>query len=338
MCLTRSDDPGTILINSAHHTSGSLASTVHPRWASSFLGSRIARRTYNKPALTIADQITRLQAIGLAISNVAEAQRALRFIGYFRLKGYFLNFMPPQASGAPRQFNAGTTLKQVIDLYQFDRKLRVLVMDEIERLEVAIRAVICNELSLSHGPHWYLSQYENLFASSFDIYGFLSKLNQDARRSKDVFMRHYFNTYEIPWLPPSWVAAECLSFGKWSQLYEGLRVQKNAIARRFNLPSDVFGSWLHSLTVLRNICAHHGRVWNRHYAIQPRVLRAHASHFTNLNLFYTLAVIVRYMTQIVDSSSDFPARLKAVFRDHPAVSISQMGFPPGWANDPFWQP
>ncbi len=238
-----------------------------------------------------------------------------------------------------RTLRAGTTFDDVLRLYHFDRKLRLLVLDEIERLEVAIRTVICNELSISHGPHWYLSKHQDVMYRSkngFDPYDFLNGVHRETIRSSDLLIKHYYDTYDNPMLPPSWAAAETISFGKWSRLYSGLKIGQSAIASNFNLPAPVFGSWLHSLTVLRNVCAHHGRVYNRRFHFAPIVLRTHARYMTDPKTFFTLAVIIRFMTKVIDPQSDFPQRLGALCSTNPSVSQAAMGFPINWRSDPFW--
>jgi abortive infection bacteriophage resistance protein len=291
---------------------------------------------YSKPPLDISAQLSRLISIGLHIPDIPGAERALRFIGYFRLKGYFLPFMSQPNPGAPRRFAIGTSFDQILDLYQFDRQLRVLFIDEIERLEVAIRVVICNELSLAYGAHWYITDHQKIFNRKFDIHKFWSAVLNETTRSKDTFVVHYFKTYDEPLLPPSWVMAECLTISHWYRVYDALAVQKNAIARHFNLTAEVFCSWLHVIWLLRNVCAHHGRLWNRHHSIRPMVLKTHAKQFSDPSSFYSRAAIVRLMTQAVDSKSDFPSRLKSLAKTRTPLQLTQMAFPANWETDSFW--
>ena len=202
---------------------------------------------YQKPALSITQQIAHWEAKGLIIQDQTAAQTALRFIGLFRLKGYALPFMVQTANG--RQFNPGTTLEQVLALYQFDRELRVMVMRELECIEVAIRTVISNTLSESlNDPFWYLDPNQTVLGDitrsngkvvHFDRAYFLAEVAKETRRSSDEFARHYFRKYTDPILPPSWLASECLSFGKWSRLYEHLKVGKTPIASNFGLGVEV---------------------------------------------------------------------------------------------------
>lgn len=299
---------------------------------------------YQKPALSITQQVAHWAAKGLVIQDQASAQTALRFIGLFRLKGYALPFMFQTANG--RQFNPGTTLEQVLDLYQFDRELRVLVMRELECIEVAVRTVISNTLSeLLNDPFWYLDPAKTVLGDviqgngnikQFDRARFLAEVTKETRQSSDEFARHYFRKYTDPALPPSWVASECLSFGKWSRLYEHLKVGKTPIASTFGLGVDVLESWLHCLTYLRNVCAHHGMACRARFVFPLKTLKRERQHFTQNRSFYCYAVVIQVLLKSMQKQPLWPARLKAHLNNHPNVSPAAIGFPANWDTMALW--
>ena len=299
---------------------------------------------YQKPALSITQQIAHWESKGLVIQDQAVAQTALRFIGLFRLKGYALPLMLQAATG--RQFQPGTTLEQVLELYQFDRELRVLVMRELECIEVAIRTVISNTLSeLQDDPFWYLDRNRTLFGDvlrgsgariRFDHAQFLADVDHETRRSRDEFAKHYFRKYSDPPLPPSWVASECLSFGKWSRLYEHLKVGKTPIASTFGLGVDVLESWLHCLTYLRNVCAHHGMVCHRKFVFRPKTLQRERQHFTQNQSFYCYAAVIQVLLKSMQQQPDWPARLQAHLNNYPTISPAVMGFHANWDTLSLW--
>ncbi len=180
---------------------------------------------YNKPALSNAALLARWQAKGLTVANPADAERALNFIGYFRLRGYALPLMTPTPAG--RQFKPGTTFDEILARYELDRDLRRITLGQLERIEIAVRTVISNVMSLQYGPFWYLNHPAQVLGHApglsgrpepFKLGGFLSDVERETRRSKDAFAQHYFGTYTEPLLPPSWLVAECVPFGKWSGL------------------------------------------------------------------------------------------------------------------------
>lgn len=299
---------------------------------------------YQKPALSITQQIAHWEAKGLVIQDQAVAQSALRFIGLFRLKGYALPFMVQTQNG--RQFNAGTTLERVLSLYQFDRELRVLVMRELECIEVAIRTVISNTLCDQTGdPFWYLDPNKTILGDvvkstgtivKFDRTRFLDDVDTETRRSKDEFAKHYYRKYSDPPLPPSWVASECLSLGKWSRLYEHLRVGKTPIATTFRLGVDVLESWLHCLTYLRNVCAHHGMVCQRRFVFRPKTHQRERQHFVKNQSFYCYAAVIQILLKSIQTKPDWPRRLREHFNNSPHILPATMGFPAQWETQPLW--
>jgi abortive infection bacteriophage resistance protein len=299
---------------------------------------------YQKPALSITQQIAHWEAKGLVIQDQAVAQSALRFIGLFRLKGYALPFMVQTQSG--RQFNAGTTLEQILSLYQFDRELRVLIMRELECIEVAIRTVISNTLSeLQSDPFWYLDPNKVLLGDivksngrvvQFDHAYFLAEVKKETTRSSDEFARHYFRKYTSPALPPSWVASECLSFGKWSRLYAHLKVGKTPIASSFSLPVDVMESWLHCLTYLRNVCAHHGLVFGRKFVFPIKTLKREQQHFASNRSFYAYGAVIQILLKSIQAKPEWATRLRQHFNNFPHISLATMGFPDQWDTQPLW--
>ncbi len=305
---------------------------------------------YNKPALSNPDLLARWQAKGLVVASTADAERALNFIGYFRLRGYALPLMTQTPAG--RQFKAGTSFDDILARYELDRDLRRITLGQLERIEVAVRTVVSNQMSLQYGPFWYLNHPAQVLGHApgyrgkpepFPLGRFLGEVERETQRSKDPFAQHYFNTYTEPLLPPSWLMAECLSFGKWSTLYKHLQKAdtahpnpKKVVAKAFGLSAPLVESWLHALTVLRNICAHHGRVWNRHFTVTPAVYTQAQPHFAQQQSYYCLAVVMRLFSRAVDTHDEWPVRLMDLFKAHPTIAPTDLGFPSGWEADPIW--
>lgn len=305
---------------------------------------------YSKPALSNADLLARWKAKGLAVSNPADAERALSFIGYFRLRGYALPLMDTTPAG--RVFKAGVTFQDILARYELDRDLRRITLGQLERIEVAVRTVISNQMSLQYGPFWYLNYPNQVLAhapgyngkpEAFSIGNFLSSVEHETRQSKDLFAKHYFATYTEPLLPPSWLMAECVTFGKWSKLYKHLQKvnpahpnPKKLVAKTFSLSVSLIESWLHALTILRNICAHHGRVWNRRFVYRPEVYAHAPQHFADQQTYYCLAVVMRLFSRPVDTHDEWPIRLMDLFKAHPSIAPTDLGFPANWEADPIW--
>jgi abortive infection bacteriophage resistance protein len=295
---------------------------------------------YLKPVLSVADSVLRLQQKGLAVAGVADAERFIRAIGYFRFRGYALPFMQPAPAGfayGSRLFVPGTTFEQIQQLYDFDRSLRSLVMEQMDRIEVAVRTAILQELNARFGPHWYLDFSKQIFKEAADQAKWFGDVAREVERSKrQPFIVHYQATYTSPRLPPSWAVAECLSFGKWSILYEQLAHGKSAIASQFGLSAPVLQSWLHSLNQLRNACAHHGRIWNRSLPFEPKSHPHYLTHFVQPARFYSRAAVIRIMTNVIDGNGYFADGLRYLFHSYPSLNALGMGFRTGWEADPLW--
>lgn len=270
------------------------------------------------------------------IGDGVEALSILERIDYYRLLGYMRSFQEKGADGV-RRFRHGTTLEDVVALYEFDRKLRLLCMDAAERIEVALRATIVSEVAVVHGPHFYLDS--KLFRS---IDGW-SAFNQAVREEKgrSPALRHYFANYDTPPMPPIWAAMEAVSFGTLSHLYSNLSapIQK-AVARRFNYDEVVLLSWFRSTTMLRNVSAHHARLWNTRNGVDKpmRAKRIKDEFGNSMNTFFARAVPVVALFEEIGHDRGWKMRLRELVDAHPFADESQMGFPEGWRERAFWNP
>jgi abortive infection bacteriophage resistance protein len=174
---------------------------------------------FNKPALTVEQQVDLLVTRGLKIGDRKVASHYLRFIGYYRLSAYCIPFQYGGKDANKHHFRPNASFEQILELYIFDRKLRLLVMDAVERIEVAVKAAISNVASVNHGSHWFLR--EEFFTTKFKHASFLEKVKKDISANKsEVFIQHYNNNYCDPELPPSWMVFEMLSLGTVSLIYK----------------------------------------------------------------------------------------------------------------------
>ncbi len=293
---------------------------------------------FTKPALPLPDLLAKLQARGLQVPDPAAALRHLRFVGYYRLSAYTLHFQQVNAPGKP--FVSGTAFEDVLALYRFDRELRLLVMDAIERVEVAVRGALVGEMSVRHGPHWFMEARH--FAPKYGyINQLLARVERDTRASRETFIIHYRAKYDDPCLPPAWAMAENLTFGTLSYLFAALHgPERKAIAAPFGCDEQILRSWLHSLSYLRNLCAHHSRLWNRAFSVPPMVARKHAKLLVQVpkDHLYALAVVLFELVQVVAPGTGWHARLKTLLAAHSSVPLPAMGFPTNWQQEPFWNP
>ena len=303
--------------------------------------------SFTKPSLTIDQQIDQWVNRGLNVPDRPKAEHYLSVISYYRLSAYTLPF---QNGNPDHQFQAGVSFQHVLDLYVFDRELRLLILDAVERIEVALRASMTNVLAQRHGPHAYMD------AGIFDTrYNHDWLLEQIRRKCDDynaeTFIAHYRNTYTAPELPPVWMVMEILTFKEVSVLFSKLRNKqdKQEIAEFWGVPDAVLRSWFRAISDLRNICAHHSRTWNREFGSRPLIPRRTPANWPDLTkpltdphiestrrIYYQL-IVIEFLLQVVNPESTWHWRLKALMDRYPNVSKAHMGMPENWAEDPFWR-
>jgi abortive infection bacteriophage resistance protein len=312
--------------------------------------------TYNKIPLTYIEQLNLLKSRGLIINNESKAESYLSQISYYRLSAYYLPFQLVKDT-----FNKGVTFDNIIHIYSFDRELRLLVFDAIERIEVAIRDQMIYQLAHKYGAHWqddstiFKPPYINPYTRKETcIYSDTQNIISNHRNAKnpEVFIKHYTDNYKSPLNPPSWMSIELLTIGELSRLYTALKknIDKNEIASFFNLHHTVFTSWLHSMVYVRNICAHHSRLWNREFAIKPDVLLKPnkawlqpAFNSNNHRTFYFLCVL-KYFLFAANPSHHFKNKLSELIKKFPDVPIQFLGIPSDakkniidWENEDIWK-
>ena len=310
---------------------------------------------FDKPALSIDQHLYTLRQRGLSIPDEARARHYLGNISYYRLSAYTRPFYRP--AQPDHAFLEKTRFDDVLHLYVFDRELRLLLLDAIERLEVALRAQLTNTLAEHHGPHGYLDA--TLFDTRYDHSWLIKKLDNEAKaREVETFLAHYRDKYTAaPAQPPIWMAVELLTFKEVSILFSDLRQAKDTqrIEGHFGWKFPLLKSWFRSLSDLRNLCAHHARVWNREFGSRPEMPQkvpahwpsvpsaiatgAHANPAQTLNprrRLYLQLVVIESLMQVVCPESRWAERLVKLLDQYPEVSRPHMGFPAHWDQEAFW--
>lgn len=294
-----------------------------------------AKRPYTKPALTPALLLQHLQARGLDCPDPVLALNRLEYVGYYRLLVYMRPFQRPDPATGTLTFVPGTTFDDVLHLYGFDRDLRLLCMDAIERIEVALRAAIVSQVSVAHGPHFFLD------TQHFDRLGAFVEFYQTAGRDRRYLaIRHYEQRYSTPELAPIWAIMETITYGALSRLFSSLKVaHRKAVARRFGYDEAVLGSWFRSLNLLRNMCAHHNRLWNAPMHVdQPVGARKLRGEQGRTDLLYARIVVLAALLDVIGGGAEWKQRMAALADRYPRVPLSGMGFPEDWRTRVFWSP
>ena len=326
---------------------------------------------YPKPWKSYSEQLDLLVSRGMAISDSERALDYLERIGYYRLSGYWFPFrirLPfcflDSTGGKPKKpreeriatddFKAGATFQDAVDLYVFDKKLRLLALDALERIEIALRVDVAHTLG-RHDAFAYLKpeRFHSEFGAVLDDktgltrhHTWVSKHAQLIARSKEDFVRHNKTKYGLPLA--IWVACEVWDFGTLSTLYNGMpEDEQNAISRQYGVSNGrIFASWLRSLNHLRNICAHHSRLWNRNIIDQPKLPPAkelawvaafEANEHARARCFLLLKIAC-HLLRVVNPRSTWPDRLKAHLLAFPSLghlgmNLKGVGAPDGWERD-----
>ena len=325
-------------------------------------------QTYPKPWKSYQEQLDQLIERGMIVTDNARALDYLERIGYYRLSGYWYPFrervdiclLDPQTNAKPKkvkverlpldEFKPGTTFQNAVDLYVFDKKLRLLVMDALERIEIALRVDISHGLG-KHHKFAYLKPelFHESFSSKLDSktgltkhHGWLSKHAALINRSNEDFIRHNKDKYGLPLAV--WVACEVWDFGTLSTLFSGMtEADQDSIAKQYGVSNGrIFATWLHSLNYLRNVCAHHSRLWNRNVVVYPRLPSTEET--PALSPFqearqrkpFVLLVIILQLMKVINPASSWGQRLKTLMEQdfpdlsHLGLDLKGMGAPESW--------
>ncbi len=315
----------------------------------------MSKLIYNKTPLSFQDQLTLLEIRELIIVDKNKALSYLQEISYFRLSAYFLPYQQKKDV-----FNSGTSFNQIIDTYTFDRELRLLIFDCIERIEVAIRTQLIYNMAMQYqDSHWqdnrslFINPYYNKVGHLVDPFTDFQAIISKAKtaRTPEVFIKHYTDNYQTPANPPAWMCMELLTIGELSHLFIGRKnnSDKKRVSDFFDVHHTVFTSWLHTLTYVRNICAHHSRLWNRDLAIEPEKILKPVGRWispqfqNNKRMFYFICVL-KYMLLRANPNNSLKDKLLALFEKYPNVPFQFMGIPSdgngnllNWQNEPLWK-
>lgn len=296
--------------------------------------------TYTKLPISIADQIALLKSRELNFANETEAEKVLEHISYYRFAAYLRPF---EIDKTTHQLSASATFENVLSVYSFDAKLRALVFDVIQKIEISIRSKMIHEFSLAYGAFWFFD--ESCFTDKHRFVESMNVLEKDLRRSKDEFIKEHIAKYGKSEYPPAWKTLELATFGTTSKLFANFSDTKlkKKIARSYGIPQhEILESWTAAIGPLRNCCAHHGRLWNRKFPITPLLpSRMRQPWIANLNVpnnkLYAVLCCVAYMLNAIDANNTFSSDLTNLINAYPVVPVTAMGFPTGWASEPLWQ-
>lgn len=300
------------------------------------MGTRKAfDKTYNTPI----ELVNLLRSRGLIIRNAKDAVWHIQNIGYYRLSAYMYPLL--RKPKTEHHYKENTSFDQVMMLYQFDKKLRIFIFNEIEKIEVAFRsAVVGCGCEITNDPFWMTNQ--DNFKDLGKFKHTLELIESEVNHSREDFILHFKQKYCEKY-PPTWILAEILPFGVVTSIYSNIKKPrlKKAVAQRFGLQVSPFESWLTIVTLTRNSCCHHARVWNKRNTIRPTI--PHHIDFSWITLatdplrIYFNLCIIKYFVNVISPSNDMTTKLKMLLSAFPEVDSAAMGFPRDWEKEPVWK-
>ena len=279
---------------------------------------------YKKPALCVEEQIKLLKSRGLIINNEKFAEDILSNITYYRLSAYMKFFQNNDS------FKSGITFEDIMCLYNFDKELKSLIFESIRLIEISLRTKICLHMCTKYGSHWFYDV--NCYKTEDDYKKTLDILENEIGLKKDTFIKYYYKKYSEPNLPPFWMLSEVLSMGDLSKILNGINFKDvkeiaASITQNYYI-APVLTNWVHVLATVRNICAHHSRLWNRQLKIkfaEPQKIPEWKTKKVPNDKVYGLCFV---LSTLLDNHpyNEFNQHLQELFNKYDKIDYSKMGF------------
>lgn len=279
----------------------------------------------HQPSMTLDEQINNLKTIGLIIANEEYAKKILNDISYFRLiKAYSLNLKPKNGD-----YIENVTFEQIVELYLFNANFRQILSPEIEKIEINMRCRIANYFGEQYGVLGYLDA--NNFENPKYHQNFLDDIEEEINRNfKAPFVKNFRENYEGGYLP-IYALVEVFSFGTLSKFYKNMKnPDKKAVAKSFGVGYTYLESWLESISHVRNICAHYGRLYNAKLSKTPILFKEYSSSGIGNNRIFGVLLCLRTLLKYDLHWNLFVDKVEMLFEKYESVNRKTMGFPENW--------
>lgn len=311
---------------------------------------------YLKPHLSISDQADQLIKRGL-IAKKSDLENRLTDVSYYRLSSYWYPFRRQNPAGGSVPLDdlcSNTSLDLIWDHYIFDRQLRFLIMDAIERIEVSVKTRLVYSLTKTDGAFGYISPaiFDKQFMNKHSKW--IARVRECVDRVKTMSpcIKHFFKKYgDNHTDPPMWIAAEAFDYGTMSRLFSyARRGIRQKVVNELGIPAPVLNSWLVCLNVVRNSCAHHEYIWCRAWINKPIIPRHNSlwkssiSDSPSPSTFYrdgtgTVLVMCRHLLRIIAPTSEWHQRVEVLFNRFigKGIDYSKIGLPVNWLQHDLWK-
>ena len=293
---------------------------------------------FSKPAISIEQQFDMLKSRGLNISNVDGYAKFVRDTllhnNYYRLEGYWFDFYAPE-SYPDHRFIPGISFQQIWSNYRGDAILRLITFAIIELIEVSFRSIFAYVLAKNHGPFPY--KQDDLDCSIGTYLQALNRMKDDIAHSKDRFIHSFKEKYSDD-IPPVWMMVEIMSMGEISKWYGDCikESDKKEIAGYYGIPAKVLESWMRSISMVRNRCAHHNRLYgisiSGGFAIPKKLSCEKYRNIFNtndVNCFYNIIVACCYMVEFIGKKAEIKQFIDGIMQlvENFGLEEEKMGFP-----------
>ena len=279
----------------------------------------------HQPPMTIDEQIDNLKELGLLINDEEYAKKILNDISYFRLiKAYSLGLKPKNGN-----YLSGVTFEQIVELYLFNANFRQLTFAEIEKIEVNVRCRIANYFAEIYGVLGYKDSSN--FVNEEYHETFLKDIGEEVRRnSKAPFVRNFQDNYEGADLP-IYALVEVFSFGTLSKFYKNMKnVDKKVVAKSFGIGYTYLESWIESISYVRNICAHYGRLYNAKLSKTPILYKEYSQAGIRNNRIFGVLLCMKQILKNDLHWNLYVNKIAELIDKYEHADVKTMGFPDNW--------
>ena len=303
---------------------------------------------YKKKPKTYAELANLLLNRGL-VAETEHLITTLKNISYYRLSAYWFPF---REDGSDK-LQEGTSLNTILYRYCFDNELRLLLFSVIHSVEIALRNRIMHAHVMTHGSSGYKQKETFPKCSKGEHNTLLSKMYGDYLRSNETFAKHFKEKYGLYDDFPLWMACEMQTFGNVLAMYKGTdKDLKGELAEELQVSTKILQSWIYSINYVRNLCAHHNRVWNRRLALSPSIPRKRLPSKESNNLewyepivvvqdpenvrIFVVMTIIKHILNRYTMTTGFEDDLFDLLKKYRDIPLNQMGFPEDWLECPIW--
>lgn len=279
----------------------------------------------HQPPMTIDKQIENLKTLGLIVRDEAYARKILNDISYFRLiKAYSLNLKYKNSN-----YNKNVTFEHIVELYLFNANFRQILFPQIEKIEINTRCRIGNYFANKYGVLGYMDS--NNFVNADYHRLFIEDIREEEKRnSKAPFVKNFRENYEGGELP-IYALVEIFSFGTLSKFYKNMKnADKKEVAKEFGVGYTYFESWLESISYIRNICAHYGRLYNAKLSKTPRMYDQYRRIGIGNNRIYGVLLCMMQLLKEDKNWKLFVDELELLIDKYENIEIKTMDFPENW--------